>query len=349
MALGALPTAMRASWASVSGVAHSAAAATWSSVSAPAAQRLVECGQAAQRLARARDLRGGAVVAARDLRQPLRAGGAARCLPVAVVVGLAHDLRQPLREPRLLRGRSRATRAGAPPARRSTLLIDRPFQCGEHTFVSYQPRNPESVPKVMPIAGSGATSRPRRQARPGRVRPRVRQGGRTCDGTLRARCRCSRRCGFGVAQAIRPPVSSAPRQWLAARPAPREPVGGSEPYQPARVPTLMVGSGQDPHSVAGAPGCSQPPGPPFGGSGLDPISTQVGGGGADETRHGRQVRSAAPRRRRHAHRRRALHRRAGVHDRPHHEDAARSLDGARGDRRRSASSSGSTTPTRSST
>ena len=33
----------------------------------------------------------------------------------------------------------------------------------------------------------------------------------------------------------------------------------------------------------------------------------------------------------------------------HHEDAARSLDGARGDRRRSAPSSGSTTPTRSST
>ena len=99
--------------ASVSGVANSAAAATWSSVSAPVLERVVERGQAAQRAARACDVHCGAVVAARDLREPLRARRAPRRLPVAVVVGFAHDLRDALLDARFLR----AERAQLAPAR----------------------------------------------------------------------------------------------------------------------------------------------------------------------------------------------------------------------------------------
>ena len=90
---------------------------------------------------------GGAVVAARDLRQPLRAGGAAGGLPVTLVVGLTHDLRQPLRQTRLLltdQPHLTTTRL-APPLQH---LIDRPLQCGEHMFVSYQPHHPANVPSL---------------------------------------------------------------------------------------------------------------------------------------------------------------------------------------------------------
>ena len=52
---GDLPMAMRASSASVSGVATSPTATAWSSVSSPSAHRLVERRQLAQRVACARD------------------------------------------------------------------------------------------------------------------------------------------------------------------------------------------------------------------------------------------------------------------------------------------------------
>ena len=139
IALGALPTATRASSASLSGVANSAAAATWSSVSAP----VLSAWSSAGRLRSALLVR--VICAAlrwsllRDLREPLRARRAARRLPIAVVIGLAHDLRDALLDPRLLL----ADRAQLAPARLATTLprlIDRPIQRGEHTFASYQHR-----------------------------------------------------------------------------------------------------------------------------------------------------------------------------------------------------------------
>ena len=113
MALGALPSATRASSASLSGVANSAAAATWSRCQRAGAEGVVERGQVAQRVTGVRDAHRGAVVAARDLRQPLRAGGAAGGLPITLVVGLTHDLRQPLRQTRLLAPIARTSRRRA--------------------------------------------------------------------------------------------------------------------------------------------------------------------------------------------------------------------------------------------
>ena len=69
-----------------------------------AAHGLIERRQITQRLTGLGDARGGAVVAAGELRQPLRARGAARGLPVAPVIGSAHDLRKPLRQARDLGG-----------------------------------------------------------------------------------------------------------------------------------------------------------------------------------------------------------------------------------------------------
>ena len=90
------------------------------------AQGVVERRQAAQRAARARDAHGAAVVAARDLCQPLRARGAPRGLPVAIVVGLAHDLRDALLDARFLL-RERAQLASPRLAATLTRLIDRPI------------------------------------------------------------------------------------------------------------------------------------------------------------------------------------------------------------------------------
>ena len=67
------------------------------------AQRVVERRQAAKRNARLRDLHGASVVAARDLREPLRTRRAPRRPPIRIVIGLTHDLRDPLGKPRLLR------------------------------------------------------------------------------------------------------------------------------------------------------------------------------------------------------------------------------------------------------
>ena len=111
------------------------------------AERVIERRQVAQRSAGVRDAHRGAVVAARDLRQPLRAGGAAGGLPVTLVVGLTHDLRQPLGQTRLLLTDHPhlATTRLAPPLQH---LIDRPLQCGEHMFASYQPHHPANVPRL---------------------------------------------------------------------------------------------------------------------------------------------------------------------------------------------------------
>ena len=84
------------------------------------AERVVERGQLAQRVAGVCDAHGGAVVAARDLREPLRARGASRGLPITLVVGLTHDLRQPLRQTRLLLADRRTSRRRASRRRSST-------------------------------------------------------------------------------------------------------------------------------------------------------------------------------------------------------------------------------------
>ncbi len=84
------------------------------------AEGVIERRQVAQRVAGVRDAHRGAVVAARDLRQPLRAGGAAGGLPVTLVLGLTHDLRQPLRQTRLLSPIARTSRRRASRRRSST-------------------------------------------------------------------------------------------------------------------------------------------------------------------------------------------------------------------------------------
>ena len=61
-------------------------------------------------------------------------------LPVTLVVGLTHDLREPLGETRLLLA-DRAHLAPPPLAPPLQRLIDRPLQCGEHMFASYQPHH----------------------------------------------------------------------------------------------------------------------------------------------------------------------------------------------------------------
>ena len=118
IALGGLPTAMRASSASVSGVANSAAAATWSSVSAP----VLSAWSSAGRLRSALLVR----VIRAAVRWSLLETCASHCaleeqpaaLPIAVVVGLAHDLRDPLLDARLLL----AERAQLAPARLAATL-----------------------------------------------------------------------------------------------------------------------------------------------------------------------------------------------------------------------------------
>jgi hypothetical protein len=97
---------------------------------------VVECGQVPERVAGAGDALGGAVVAVRELREPLRAGREACGFPVAAVIGLAHELGGAVLEARLLC----EVRDQLPPARRSVALerlINRPFRCTEHMFVHY--------------------------------------------------------------------------------------------------------------------------------------------------------------------------------------------------------------------
>ena len=108
-------------------------------------------GRLPQRVARLRDPRGGAVVAAGDLREPLRARRAARRPPVAAVVGRAHDLRDPLLDPRLLR-RARPAHADAPPAL-AHRLIDRPIHRREHAFDPTSARPPTVTKRRAGFSG----------------------------------------------------------------------------------------------------------------------------------------------------------------------------------------------------
>jgi hypothetical protein len=132
--LGALPTARRAISASLSGVAKGVAAATWSSVERAGAEGVVERGQVAERVAGLRDALRGAVVAARELCEPLGAGRAACGLPVAAVVGLAHELGGALLEARLL-GKDRQQLAPTRHPLPLQRMIDDQFCCTEHMFV----------------------------------------------------------------------------------------------------------------------------------------------------------------------------------------------------------------------
>src|SRR4051794_6998467 len=106
------------------------------------AECLLERRQAAQRLARARQPHSRAVVATRDLRQPLRNRRAARRPPVTLIISLAHDLREPLLDARL--GLAQLTHLTPPPLT-ATLkrLIDRPLQSTEHTFDPTSPPAPK--------------------------------------------------------------------------------------------------------------------------------------------------------------------------------------------------------------
>ena len=127
IALGALPTAMRASSASLAGVANLAAAATWSSVSAPVLRAWSSAGR----------LRSASLVCVMRvaLRWSLLEICASHCaleeqpaeLPITVVVGLTHDLREPLGEARLLLA-DRAHLAAACFATPLERLVNRPLQ-----------------------------------------------------------------------------------------------------------------------------------------------------------------------------------------------------------------------------
>ncbi len=75
-----------------------------------------------------------------------------------VVFGLANDLRDALLDARLLR-EERPQLAAARLTTTLTLLIDRPFQCGEHMFAPYQDSTRRSVPKVCRNAALSRRSR----------------------------------------------------------------------------------------------------------------------------------------------------------------------------------------------
>ena len=133
---GAFPTATRANSASVSGVANSGGGCDLVERQRARAERAVECGQAAQRAARARDAHGGAV--SRCCR-PVPATGRSTSTPPPA----NHRCSSASRTSSVFRCcEARLLLADrphlAPPRRAATLqrLIDRPLQCGEHTFAS---------------------------------------------------------------------------------------------------------------------------------------------------------------------------------------------------------------------
>ena len=106
----------------------------------PRAQRVVERRQAPQRDARPRDLHRASVVAARDLREPLRARRAARRPPITIVIGLTHELC-------VTRWASRACSADRRPAHAAAAHDDAqapsptaPSNRREHTFERTSPR-----------------------------------------------------------------------------------------------------------------------------------------------------------------------------------------------------------------
>ena len=134
------------------------------------AHGLVECRQVAQCVAGARDAASGAVVAARELCEPLRAGRAAGRLPVASVVGLAHELRGPLLKARLLL-EIRLQLAPACLALKLERVIDRPLRGTEHPFVRYHADPPEYVSRMCHCAGLLTTRKARRGSSDRQPRP----------------------------------------------------------------------------------------------------------------------------------------------------------------------------------
>ena len=153
MALGALPTAARASFGIGAGSRELRGCGDLIERQHACAQRMVECGQAPERAGGAGDLHRAAVIAARDLSEPLRARRAARRLPITIVVGLTHDLRDPLRKPRLLL-EDRHQLAPTSLATTLTRRVNSPIRISEHTFGSYpalrRPSVPNSCRKVVP-------------------------------------------------------------------------------------------------------------------------------------------------------------------------------------------------------
>ena len=117
-----------------------------------------------------------------------------------------------------------AERAQLAPARLATTLtrlIDRPLQCGEHTFVSYQHRAAESVPRLCRNAALSSTVAERSRAGPivlGAYPP-----GPSPYWNSVARRGVVRACGAARAQfCLRPRLLDAPgrrRRRSAARPA----------------------------------------------------------------------------------------------------------------------------------
>ncbi len=135
------------------------------------AHGMVERRQAAQRLTRARDPHCSAVVAAIDLREPLRTRRAPRRLPITAVVGRTYELGDPLLVARFPLGNLAQL---APAGRPLTLkrLINRPINSGEHLFVVYRLQDRKMSRSVPKVCRNAATSRrATRQSPNGSARP----------------------------------------------------------------------------------------------------------------------------------------------------------------------------------
>jgi hypothetical protein len=127
-----------------------------------AGQRLVERRQLTQGLACLGGALGSAVIAACDLRQPLRARRAGRVLLVPVV-GLARDHRESLREPRLLCADLQHL---TPPRQATSLtrLVDRPLRCTEHAG-TFTPKPPAKRGSARPLNPTTLQSKARTATR----------------------------------------------------------------------------------------------------------------------------------------------------------------------------------------
>ena len=151
ISLGAFPTAMRASSASVSGVATEGGHGLIECQLAPA-YGPVELGQLAQRKRRAGDASGGAVVAAVGLREPLRDRREPGPLPILAIRRAPNELADLVRVPRGAL-RELAEPVPARVAHRSRRAIDRLIHCDEHTFVYYHADTLEFVTKLCHYCG----------------------------------------------------------------------------------------------------------------------------------------------------------------------------------------------------
>ena len=165
IALGGLPTATRASSAITLGRRELRSSRDLIQRQRTGAQRLVERRQTPKRLARLRDPNCRAVVATRDLREPLRTRRAPRRPPVTTIVRRAHELRQPLLDPRVLRTQ-RLDLATTRLTRTLERLINRLIHRHEHTFETTSTQPPtcaDTVPN-QPAAGGRAAPNMRRFA-----------------------------------------------------------------------------------------------------------------------------------------------------------------------------------------